>query len=74
MRLREFANLGYPVLAGLSRKSTIGKLTGIKDASLRMPGSLAALTAAILAGADIVRVHDVAESAQAAKVADALRA
>ena len=74
MRLREFANLGYPVLAGLSRKSTIGKLTGIKDAASRMPGSLAALTAAILAGADIVRVHDVAESVQAAKVADALRA
>lgn len=74
MRLREFANLGYPVLAGLSRKSTIGKLTGVKEASLRMPGSLAAMTAAILAGADIVRVHDVLESAQAAKVADALKA
>ncbi|HOA15052.1 MAG TPA: dihydropteroate synthase [Bacillota bacterium] len=67
------ANMGYPLLVGLSRKSTIGRLTGMKDASMRMPGSLAAMTAAVMWGADIVRVHDVAESVQAAKVADALR-
>nr|MBP7111353.1 dihydropteroate synthase [Bacillota bacterium] len=67
------ANMGYPLLVGLSRKSTIGRLSGVKDASMRMPGSLAAMTAAVMWGADIVRVHDVAESVQAAKVADALR-
>ena len=73
IRLGEFVNLGYPVLAGLSRKSTIGLLTDEKVASRRVPGSIAALTAAIMAGADIVRVHDVYESVQAAKVAFALR-
>ena len=72
-RLSEFVNLGYPVLAGLSRKSTIGLLGGELVASRRVPGSIAALTAAIMAGADIVRVHDVYESVQAAKVAFALR-
>lgn len=73
MRLPEFVNLGYPVLAGLSRKSTIGLLADEQVASRRVPGSIAALTAAIMAGADIVRVHDVYESVQAAKVAFALR-
>lgn len=72
-RLREVSNMGYALLVGLSRKSTIGRITGVQDAKARVPGSLAAMTAAIMKGADIVRVHDVAESAQAAKVADALR-
>lgn len=72
-RLAEFVNFGYPVLAGLSRKSTIGLLADEKIASRRVPGSIAALTAAIMAGADIVRVHDVQESVQASKVAFALR-
>ncbi len=73
IRLAEFVNLGYPVLVGLSRKSTIGLLADEKVASRRVFGSIAALTAAIIAGADIVRVHDVYESVQGAKVAFALR-
>lgn len=72
-RLPELVNMGYPLLVGLSRKSAIGHLTGVKEPSGRMPGSIAAMTAAIMYGTDIVRVHDVAESLQAAKVADALR-
>lgn len=72
-RLREVSNMGYALLVGLSRKSTIGRITGVEDAKARVPGSLAAMTVAIMNGADMVRVHDVAESVQAAKMADALR-
>jgi dihydropteroate synthase len=69
---------GHRVLVGASRKSFIGTLAPRADGSSpspteRLPGSLAALTAAILAGAHAVRVHDVSESVQAAKVARALR-
>lgn len=58
---------GYPVLAGLSRKSTIGQLTG-RDVAERMAGSLAAALAAVMRGARIVRVHDVRETVDALKV------
>jgi dihydropteroate synthase len=66
-RLSEIAALGYPLLAGLSRKSTIGVLTG-RDVDDRMAGSVAAALAAIARGAAIVRVHDVRETADALKV------
>jgi dihydropteroate synthase len=71
-RLREFTTLGYPVLAGPSRKSFIGRLTGA-PAEERLEGTIAAVTAAILHGARIVRVHDVKECKHAAQVADAIR-
>lgn len=71
--LDRLARLGRPVLAGLSRKRFIGLLSGVEEAADRMAGSLAALTAAILHGASILRVHDVAASVQAARVAAALR-
>lgn len=71
--LDRIARLGRPVLAGLSRKRFIGLLSGVEDAAERVAGSLAALTAAILHGASILRVHDVAASVQAARVAAALR-
>lgn len=58
---------GYPVLAGLSRKSTLGQLTG-RDAPGRLAGSLAAALAAVTRGARIVRVHDVRETVDALKV------
>ena len=67
--------LGYPLLAGTSRKSfvgrTIGKRAG-KDAppDARLFGSLAAMVASILRGAHIVRVHDVKPAVEAAAVAD----
>lgn len=71
--LDRIARLGRPVLAGLSRKRFIGLLSGVEEAAERVAGSLAALTAAILHGASILRVHDVAASVQAARVAAALR-
>jgi dihydropteroate synthase len=66
-RLAEIAALGYPLLAGLSRKATIGVLTG-RDVDDRMAGSVAAALAAVARGAAIVRVHDVRETADALKV------
>lgn len=66
-RLAEIAALGYPLLAGLSRKSTIGVLTG-RDVANRMAGSVAAALAAVARGAAMVRVHDVRETADALKV------
>ena len=60
------------LLVGLSRKRMIGTLTGA-DVSERMPGSIAAALLAAERGADIVRVHDVAETNQALRVLEALR-
>ena len=66
--------LGRPLLAGPSRKSFIGKLLpGDPPPAERVWGTAAAVTACILYGADIIRVHDVAEMRQAALVADALK-
>ncbi len=68
--LRELSSLeklGYPILAGLSRKSTIGAITG-RDAQGRLAGSLAAHLVAVQNGAKILRVHDVAETVDALKV------
>jgi dihydropteroate synthase len=59
--------LGLPVLAGMSRKSMIGGLTG-KPIEGRLAGSLAAALAATVQGAQILRVHDVAETVDALKV------
>jgi dihydropteroate synthase len=59
--------LGLPVLAGLSRKSMIGAVTG-RPVEQRMAGSLAGALAAVAHGAKIVRVHDVAETVDALKV------
>jgi dihydropteroate synthase len=66
-RLSEIVALGYPVLVGLSRKSTIGALTG-RDVGERMAGSVAAALAAVARGAAIVRVHDVRETVDALKI------
>jgi dihydropteroate synthase len=74
-RFSEFHSLRYPLLAGISRKSFIGRaLAGRnkEDAPIadRLPGSLAAETAVILQGAHIIRTHDAKASAAAAKIAD----
>jgi dihydropteroate synthase len=66
------AALGQPLLVGASRKAFIGKILNL-DAPDRLEGSLAAAVAAVLAGANIVRVHDVAETSRAVRVADAIR-
>jgi dihydropteroate synthase len=59
--LRKFQDLGVPVLAGLSRKSTIGRITG-RPVEERLAGSLAMALLAIEQGAKILRVHDVKET------------
>jgi dihydropteroate synthase len=59
--------LGLPVLAGLSRKSMVGALTG-KPIEQRLAGSVGGALAAVAQGARIVRVHDVAETVDALKV------
>jgi len=76
--LEELSRLGQPLLAGVSRKSflarTLGPLFGGADAPMekRLHATIAATTAAILAGADIVRVHDVRPAVEAARIADVL--
>ncbi|HEY7946008.1 MAG TPA: dihydropteroate synthase [Casimicrobiaceae bacterium] len=72
-RLGEIVALGYPVVAGMSRKSTIGALTG-RPVDERGAGSLAAALAAVARGALLVRVHDVRETVDALKVWDAVEA
>lgn len=67
------AELGVPVLAGVSRKSMIGAITG-KPVEQRLAGSIAANLAAIAHGARILRVHDVAETIDAIKVWQAVQA
>ncbi|ACL65797.1 dihydropteroate synthase [Anaeromyxobacter dehalogenans 2CP-1] len=71
-RVGELRRLGCPLLVGPSRKSFIGKVTGAPAAE-RLPGTLAAVTACVLAGVELVRVHDVAAARQAADVAAAIR-
>src|SRR5580658_3172677 len=74
-RLPELARLGYPLLVGTSRKSFIGKLLERNESRAaagtdRIWGTAATVAASILQGAHIVRVHDVAEMAQVARVSD----
>jgi dihydropteroate synthase len=66
------AALGQPLLVGVSRKAFIGKILNLEAAD-RLEGSLAAAVAAVLAGANILRVHDVAETSKALRVTDAIR-
>ena len=66
-RQPELLALGRPLLLGWSRKSTLGAVTG-RPVSERLPASLAAALAAVQQGARIIRVHDVAASADALKV------
>jgi dihydropteroate synthase len=71
-RLPEIVALGYPVVAGLSRKSTIGTLTG-RQVEERGAGSLAAALAAVARGASLVRVHDVRETVDALNIWQAVQ-
>lgn len=70
--LREFVVLGSPVLVGPSRKSFIGAITGGLPVDERLEGTLAAVAAAIMNGAAIVRVHDVKETKRATQIVDAI--
>ena len=69
--LPEFADLGYPVMVGASRKSFIGEISGA-DVAARLPGSLAALIPAIRLPRVVVRVHDPRPSVQFLEVASRL--
>lgn len=62
----------YPMLAAASRKRVIGMSCGNPPANGRMPGTIAYHTACILGGANMIRVHDVPQSVQAARVTDAI--
>jgi dihydropteroate synthase len=74
--LGQLNRLGFPLLAGTSRKSFIGRTVGQRVGGQdqkpgeRLFGSLAAMVASILQGAHVVRVHDVAPAVEAAAVAD----
>ncbi|MEO8649601.1 MAG: dihydropteroate synthase [Acidobacteriota bacterium] len=63
----------FPLLVGVSRKSFIGRVAGVKDPGERLPGSLAAAVVAIWNGASILRVHDVSETRQASAIVDSIR-
>ena len=72
-RLWEFRVLGRPLVLGPSRKSTLGVLLGGAPPEKRVEATGALVTAAILKGADFVRVHDVQNMAPMVKIADAIR-
>ncbi|MBC7951463.1 MAG: dihydropteroate synthase [Rhodospirillaceae bacterium] len=69
-----YHGLGCPILLGASRKSVIAKMSKGEGAGDRLPGTLAAHLSGLDAGAQIIRVHDVAETVQAVKVWQAIRA
>ncbi|OHD75226.1 MAG: dihydropteroate synthase [Spirochaetes bacterium RBG_13_68_11] len=69
--LAALRSLGMPILVGLSRKRFIGEVTG-RPVEERLAGTIVANTLAVLFGADIVRVHDVAEAVAMARIIDAV--
>ncbi len=69
--LRQLCELEAPVLIGVSRKSTLGAITG-RDIDNRLAASLAAAVTAVMNGASIIRAHDVAETVDALRVARAV--
>ncbi|HYO99806.1 MAG TPA: dihydropteroate synthase [Pyrinomonadaceae bacterium] len=64
----------FPLLVGTSRKSFIGRLLGDAPVEGRLHGTMASITAAILSGAHIIRVHDVRAAVETARVADGIKA
>jgi dihydropteroate synthase len=73
-RLHEIRSLGAPICIGVSRKAFIGAALGIAEPKERLFGSIAANVIAVREGARIVRVHDVAETVEAVRIADAVAA
>jgi dihydropteroate synthase len=71
-KLPRLARLGHALLVGTSRKSFLGKAPGVAHDADRIWGTAATVAASILGGAHVVRVHDVAEMAHVARVADAV--
>jgi dihydropteroate synthase len=71
-QLKQLVDSGYPLLAGMSRKSMIGQLLNV-PVNERLAGSIACATIAALQGARIIRVHDVKETVQAVRVVTAMQ-
>jgi dihydropteroate synthase len=71
--LERFKSLGQPLLVGTSRKSFIGRILGGLPPGDRLEGTAATVAAAVLRGADIVRVHDVGAMTRVVRVAEQLR-
>jgi dihydropteroate synthase len=69
--LRQLQTIGLPILVGLSRKSTLGELTG-RDVDDRMSASISAAVIAAMNGAQIIRAHDVKETVDALRIAGAV--
>jgi dihydropteroate synthase len=72
--LDTLAELGRPVCVGVSRKSFLGAVTGRRDPAERLPASLSATAVAVWHGAAVIRAHDVADTVDAVRVAERLRA
>lgn len=72
-RLNAFTKLEKPVLIGPSRKSFLGQILGDLPPEQRLEGTAAAVTASIMNGAHIIRVHDVKQMSRVARVADAIK-
>ena len=66
---QQLSSLGYPLMAAFSRKSTLGQITGVQEASQRVESSVASALLAYCGGARIFRVHDVEQTVQALQVA-----
>ncbi|MEO0191430.1 MAG: dihydropteroate synthase [candidate division WOR-3 bacterium] len=71
-KIPEFKTLGRPIVIGHSRKSFIGKVLGIESADERLFGSLGVAAISAWLGADVIRTHDVKETAQAVRMAKAI--
>lgn len=71
--LSDFKSLGYPVLMGMSNKSFLAKITGAEELKERLPATITAGAIAVLNGADILRVHNVKETAESLKLIQAIR-
>lgn len=73
-RLGHFTTYQRPLLVGASRKAFVGQVTGAKETAERLPGSLACACAAVEAGAQIIRTHDVAATRRALRMTEAIQA
>lgn len=71
--LKEFSLLGRPIAIGVSRKAFIGKILGDLPSSHRLEGTASAVAISVCNGANVVRVHDVAEMSKVVKIADAIK-
>lgn len=73
VNLRKLKDLGRPICVAVSRKAFIGKILRLQNPTDRLIGSLAATAIAVRNGADVVRTHDVQETAQVVRVAEVMR-